>query len=350
MALNGEVAAHQIVLQGVAEGHLGLARVVAGRPRRGRSVTSITASPLRRRLVSRSCGRRPFEGRTHLPPGVGPPRNSAVICSGRASVVKSRSARTAQQDVAHRPAHQSQLVTASLEPRPSSSKIAPRRISSAINRRRASCRAVAGGGRLNRHGRQGTSRAAAAPHRAGPSRLDTIKRCPRLPHPVGAAPARSDPGEGRTRPAQGRGDLRRRAGRRPIGEHGHRWRSSAGRDRRGPPALVAAQGPSSSRARRRRTLRYERSRRRPASADGHRALGTIDYWFVAENRRVHKTVHHYLLGCLRRRALRRGHRGRRGWRGCRSMSSGPSGLRRRAAAGRDRGRVCSRTLRETRKG
>ncbi len=24
-------------------------------------------------------------------------------------------------------------------------------------------------------------------------------------------------------------------------------------------------------------------------------LGTIDYWFVAENRRVHKTVHHYLL-------------------------------------------------------
>ena len=25
------------------------------------------------------------------------------------------------------------------------------------------------------------------------------------------------------------------------------------------------------------------------------ALGTIDYWFVAENRRVHKTVHHYLL-------------------------------------------------------
>lgn len=25
------------------------------------------------------------------------------------------------------------------------------------------------------------------------------------------------------------------------------------------------------------------------------SLGTIDYWFVAENRRVHKTVHHYLL-------------------------------------------------------
>jgi 8-oxo-dGTP pyrophosphatase MutT (NUDIX family) len=25
------------------------------------------------------------------------------------------------------------------------------------------------------------------------------------------------------------------------------------------------------------------------------ALGSIDYWFVAEDRRVHKTVHHYLL-------------------------------------------------------
>lgn len=25
------------------------------------------------------------------------------------------------------------------------------------------------------------------------------------------------------------------------------------------------------------------------------SLGTIDFWFMAENRRVHKTVHHYLL-------------------------------------------------------
>jgi 8-oxo-dGTP pyrophosphatase MutT (NUDIX family) len=24
-------------------------------------------------------------------------------------------------------------------------------------------------------------------------------------------------------------------------------------------------------------------------------LGTIDFWFIAEDRRVHKTVHHYLL-------------------------------------------------------
>jgi 8-oxo-dGTP pyrophosphatase MutT (NUDIX family) len=25
------------------------------------------------------------------------------------------------------------------------------------------------------------------------------------------------------------------------------------------------------------------------------ALGTIDYWFVADDRRIHKTVHHFLL-------------------------------------------------------
>jgi ADP-ribose pyrophosphatase YjhB (NUDIX family) len=27
-------------------------------------------------------------------------------------------------------------------------------------------------------------------------------------------------------------------------------------------------------------------------------LGTIDFWFVAEDRRVHKTVHHYLMRAL----------------------------------------------------
>jgi hypothetical protein len=26
-----------------------------------------------------------------------------------------------------------------------------------------------------------------------------------------------------------------------------------------------------------------------------RPLGTIDYWFVAERRRIHKTVHHFLM-------------------------------------------------------
>jgi mutator protein MutT len=28
------------------------------------------------------------------------------------------------------------------------------------------------------------------------------------------------------------------------------------------------------------------------------SLGTIDYWFVAERRRVHKTVHHFLLEAI----------------------------------------------------
>ena len=31
------------------------------------------------------------------------------------------------------------------------------------------------------------------------------------------------------------------------------------------------------------------------SARVMRPLGTIDYWFVADNRRIHKTVHHFLL-------------------------------------------------------
>jgi ADP-ribose pyrophosphatase YjhB (NUDIX family) len=31
------------------------------------------------------------------------------------------------------------------------------------------------------------------------------------------------------------------------------------------------------------------------SAHVLRKLGTIDYWFVAEQRRIHKTVHHFLL-------------------------------------------------------
>ncbi|WP_344421605.1 NUDIX hydrolase [Amycolatopsis minnesotensis] len=34
------------------------------------------------------------------------------------------------------------------------------------------------------------------------------------------------------------------------------------------------------------------------SAHVLRPLGTIDYWFVAERRRVHKTVHHFLLEAI----------------------------------------------------
>ncbi len=31
------------------------------------------------------------------------------------------------------------------------------------------------------------------------------------------------------------------------------------------------------------------------SSEVLRPLGTIDYWFVADNRRIHKTVHHFLM-------------------------------------------------------
>ena len=40
-------------------------------------------------------------------------------------------------------------------------------------------------------------------------------------------------------------------------------------------------------------------------------LGTIDFWFVADGRRIHKTVRHYLLRRDRRRAVRRRRRGHR---------------------------------------
>ena len=67
-------------------------------------------------------------------------------------------------------------------------------------------------------------------------------------------------------------------------------------------------------------------------------LGTIDYWFVADDRRIHKTVHHYLLEADGRRAQRHRPRGRRGRLGAAARARGPPGLRRRAPARRDGGR------------
>lgn len=34
------------------------------------------------------------------------------------------------------------------------------------------------------------------------------------------------------------------------------------------------------------------------SSEVVRPLGTIDYWFVADNRRIHKTVHHFLMRAI----------------------------------------------------
>ena len=72
-------------------------------------------------------------------------------------------------------------------------------------------------------------------------------------------------------------------------------------------------------------------------------LGIIDFWFVADGRRVHKTVHHFLLRAIGRRPLRRRHRGDRGRLGAAGRAERPAGLRRRAglvgaprAAGRQR--------------
>ncbi len=69
------------------------------------------------------------------------------------------------------------------------------------------------------------------------------------------------------------------------------------------------------------------------------ALGSIDYWFVTEGRRVHKTVHHYLMRFSRRRAVRRGPRGHRGGLGAAQGTAVAAGLRRRAQTRRGRRRA-----------
>ena len=71
-------------------------------------------------------------------------------------------------------------------------------------------------------------------------------------------------------------------------------------------------------------------------------LGIIDFWFVADGRRVHKTVHHFLLRADRRRALRRRHRGHRGRLGAARRVEQPAGLRRRAGTRRARARAAGR--------
>ena len=58
------------------------------------------------------------------------------------------------------------------------------------------------------------------------------------------------------------------------------------------------------------------------------ALGTIDYWFVADERRIHKTVHHYLLEASGGELSRRGRRGRRGGVGAAGRAARAAGVRR----------------------
>ena len=70
-----------------------------------------------------------------------------------------------------------------------------------------------------------------------------------------------------------------------------------------------------------------------------RPLGTIDYWFVAERRRIHKTVHHFLMERARRRTVRRRRRGDRGRLGPLGRAGGAACLRRRAPAGAARART-----------
>ena len=64
------------------------------------------------------------------------------------------------------------------------------------------------------------------------------------------------------------------------------------------------------------------------------ALGSIDYWFVTEGRRVHKTVHHYLMRFLGGELVRRGRRGQRGGLGTTARPPSAVGVRRRTQARR----------------
>ena len=286
-----------------------------------------------------------------------PRTRSRAICSGRASVVKSRSSPSRPSSASRtEPPTRASCVPGRREPRARARRPpAATRSSSAISRRWARRERVPGAvGGLGRRrhgaasgtGAKGTAtprRRAARAHRdRRPAGLATIDGWPRSALPARAPARRPARPAG---PAQGRGDLRRRPGRRPRGA---RPRAALiGRlDRRGRllwslPKGHVEEGETAEDAAVREVEEETGIRGRVIAP-----LGTIDYWFVAEDRRIHKTVHHYLLEAAGRRALRRGHRGRRGGLGA-ARRAARSGWRTPASGGWPRPRpICSRTPRD----
>ena len=71
-------------------------------------------------------------------------------------------------------------------------------------------------------------------------------------------------------------------------------------------------------------------------------LGIIDFWFVAEGRRVHKTVHHFLLRAIGGALSDADVEVDRGRLGAADGAGRPAGLRRRARPGRARARPAGR--------
>ena len=218
--VDGEVAAAQVVLEGVAVGHLGLARVVAvdlGAVRRDLDQVLALARADR------------AERDADLPAGVGPAlEQRRAICSGRASVVEVEvRRRPAEQRVAHRarrpgPARARPRRSA----RPSSSSTGA---SSQQLGREPAPRGGAGSGGAAAAGTSGTGGKGTAVRAArarrglpGPPAGGWL-RSTDAPLPVvpTAAPRAGGRAAG---PAQGRGDLRRAAWSSTAPAAGRGWR------------------------------------------------------------------------------------------------------------------------------
>ena len=265
------------------------------------------------------------------------PRSSSRTCSGRASVVTSRSpgpAAPAGASSASRtePPTRCSLNPAAVNRRPSSVSTGERSTSSA---RRSAC--TAGADRLIGH----DAATGLLGHDEPSGQCGTGR-----PWPSGATlPGMAGDGRARTpRPpaAPGRRDL----GRRPGGRRRRRDRPRAaliGRtDRRGRLLWSLPKGHIEEGETPEDTAVREVAEETGIIGEVVAPLGIIDFWFVADGRRIHKTVHHFLLRADRRRALRRRHRGHRGRLGAAGRAERPAGLRRRTGTGRARARTAGR--------
>ena len=298
-----EVAAREVALEGVAERDLRLA---------GRRVVHVRAvgGDLDDDVVR--ARRAPANRRAPIVPNSLPMSQCAsphaassrgLVGRGRGREVQVRR-RPPEERVPHRAADQRELVPGGREAAPSSSASGARVVSTAGARRRRAGRADGSGCRQARHSVPDS----AAPLRAhgrpvqprGSLQCRHVERS-RPPGP-GAPAARWAPAAHRTRPrrprdaaAGGRGDLGRRARRR---RRTARRRGDRAAQPRGPARVVPAQGSP-------RGRRDPRGGRGPRDRRGDRdpgavlqRLGTIDYWFTGDDRRVHKVVHHFLLDAV----------------------------------------------------
>src|SRR4051794_27246208 len=224
----------------------------------------------------------------------------ATTCSGLASVVKSRSWPSRPSSASRTdPPTSARSWPAAAKRRPSSSTTGATRSSSVIRLRCASDRSARGGTEGAGTGGKGTAREPPTGTTADVPRSGYHRQVTPPPSPRHGDDRRARGGGGRR--AGARTGLRKveetsagglvvdRSGERPqvalIGRRDRRgrllWSLPKGHVESGETAEDAAV----------REVEEETGIRGRVMA----SLGTIDYWFVAENRRIHKTVHHYLL-------------------------------------------------------